>query len=154
MKRTTEYRQTKLSFSRAVIYGLSPIPQKEVFYDATGGPFTHTKVEFLMELYDKDGIAGVIPCTSLMEERLLPLVLTGEERTFEEWSRFLYWKYRNNGLAGETVREIGRFEFALLDLISKRAGLPAHRFLGSDKDWVPVYGSGGSTRLFKIGHFF
>ena len=147
MKRTTEYRQTKLSFSRAVIYGLSPIPQKEVFYDATGGPFTHTKVEFLMELYDKEGIAGVIPCTSLMEERLLPLVLTGEERTFEEWSRFLYWKYRNNGLAGETVREIGRFEFALLDLISKRAGLPAHRFLGSDKDWVPVYGSGGSTHL-------
>ena len=69
MKRTTEYRQTKLSFSRAVIYGLSPIPQKEVFYDATGGPFTHTKVEFLMELYDKEGIAGVIPCTSLMEER-------------------------------------------------------------------------------------
>ena len=100
-----------------------------------------------MELYDKEGIAGVIPCTSLMEERLLPLVLTGEERTFEEWSRFLYWKYRNNGLAGETVREIGRFEFALLDLISKRAGLPAHRFLGSDKDWVPVYGSGGSTHL-------
>ena len=89
MKRTTEYRQTKLSFSRAVIYGLSPIPQKEVFYDATGGPFTHTKVEFLMELYDKEGIAGVIPCTSLMEERLRPVVLTGEERTLEEWSRLL-----------------------------------------------------------------
>ena len=81
MKRTTEYRQTKLSFSRAVIYGLSPIPQKEVFYDATGGPFTHTKVEFLMELYDKEGIAGVIPCTSLMEERLLPLVRKGRLRS-------------------------------------------------------------------------
>ena len=54
-------------YKRQVIYGLSPIPQKEVFYDATGGPFTHTKVEFLMELYDKEGIAGVIPCTSLME---------------------------------------------------------------------------------------
>lgn len=142
-----EYKNIKLSFERAVIYSLRPIPQKAPFSDATSGPFLYTKIDHLMELYDSDGAVGKIPCSSLMTERILPLVLTGEKKTFEEWMLLLYWKLRNNGLAGETTREIGRFEYALLDIVSKKAGMPAHKFLGSGRDWVDVYGSGGSTHL-------
>lgn len=31
--------------------------------------------------------------------------------------------------------------------MAKRAGLPLHRFWGAERDWVKVYGSGGSTHL-------
>lgn len=142
-----DYKKSEIKFDRAVVYSLRPIPQKAPFYDATGGPFVDTKIDHLMELYDSDGVAGKIPCSSIMTDRILPLVLTGEKKTFEEWRNLVYWKLRNNGLAGETTKEIGRFEFAMLDIAAKREGLPAHKLLGSDREWVDVYGSGGSTHL-------
>ena len=142
-----EYNKIELRFDRAVVYSLRPIPQKAPFYDATDGPFLYTKIDHLLELYDSDGAVGKIPCSTIMTERILPLVLTGEKKTFGEWMSLVYWKLRNNGLAGETTKEIGRFEYVLLDIVSKKAELPAHRFLGSDREWVDVYGSGGSTHL-------
>ena len=40
-----------LKFTDAFIINLAPVPQKEPFYDATGGPFTHSKISKYVELY-------------------------------------------------------------------------------------------------------
>lgn len=139
------FQTDPLCFTGAAIYNLAPIPQKEPFYDATGGPFTMTKVSKYLELYEKDGTVGMVPCSQIMEKTILPLILTGETKTFEEWMHRVYWQCRNNGFDGETAGETGRLEYILIDILAKRYNLPFHRFLGADRDYVTVYGSGGST---------
>lgn len=142
-----EYGKEKLKFTGAAVWHLAPIPQKVPFYDATGGPFTMTKVNTYLELWEAGGIVGMVPCSSIMEKTILPMILTGEEKTFDEWMRHVYWKCRNNGFDGETAGEYGRLEYVFLDILAKRKNLPLHRFLGAGQDWVTVYGSGGSTHL-------
>ena len=39
-----EYQDKILCFTGAAVINIAPVPQKEHFYDATGGPFTHSKV--------------------------------------------------------------------------------------------------------------
>lgn len=116
-------------------------------YDATGGPFTHSKISKYVELYTEDGIRGVCPCSSIMEKTILPLIMTGEKRSFAQWMHKVYWSCRNSGFDGETAGEVGKLEYLLTDILAKRAGMPFHRFLGALKDSVTVYGSGGSTHL-------
>ena len=74
-----DYKKSEIKFDRAVVYSLRPIPQKAPFYDATGGPFVDTKIDHLIEVYDSDGVAVKIPCSSIMTDRILPLVLTVEK---------------------------------------------------------------------------
>ena len=136
-----------IRLDRAVLTIFAPIPMPKVFYDATGGPFKNVPIEGWIQLYDDQGDCGQAPCTARIAEAVLPLVLTGEERTYEEWYRMVYWKLRNKGFSGESVVELGRFDLALHDLMAKRAGLPLHRFWGAQRDWVRVYGSGGGTNL-------
>lgn len=152
MKADEKMRKSKLEdellrFTGASIINLAPIPQKAAFYDATGGPFTHAKVSKYLELYTDDGIMGICPCTGIMEGSILPLILTGEKKSFASWMHRVYWACRNAGFAGETAAEVGRLEYTLLDILAKRAGMPLHRFLGATRDYVNVYGSGGSTHL-------
>ena len=75
-----EYQDEILCFTGAAVINIAPVPQKEHFYDATGGPFTHSKVNKYLELYTEDGIIGVCPCSGIMELTILPLILTGEKR--------------------------------------------------------------------------
>jgi len=142
-----EYHNEILCFTGAAIINLAPIPQKAPFYDATGGPFTHSKVSKYLELYAEEGVVGVCPCTGIMENTILPLILTGEKMAFAEWMHKVYWACRNAGFDGETAGEVGRLEYILIDILAKRVGMPFHRFLGAAKDSVTVYGSGGSTHL-------
>ena len=141
------YQDEKLRFQGAAFLNIEPVPQKEPFSDATSGPFTHSKVNKYLELYEADGTVGVCPCSAIMENTILPLILTGEEKTFGQWMHKVYWACRNAGFAGETAGEVGRLEYTLLDILAKRADMPLHRFLGAQKDSVRVYGSGGSTHL-------
>ena len=136
-----------LKFTDAFIINLAPVPQKEPFYDATGGPFTHSKISKYVELYTEDGIKGVCPCSSIMERTILPLIMTGEKKSFGQWMHKVYWSCRNSGFDGETAGEVGKLEYLLTDILAKRADMPFHRFLGALKDSVTVYGSGGSTHL-------
>ena len=46
-----EYQDEILCFTGAAVINIAPVPQKEHFYDATGGPFTHSKVNKYLELY-------------------------------------------------------------------------------------------------------
>ncbi len=143
----TDYNKIELQFAGAALHTIKPLPQKAPFYDATGGPFTYAKITNLLELYDIDGAVGIIPCSAIMKDKILPYILTGEKKTFEEWMNRVYWQCRNDGFAGETAGEVGRLEYVLIDILSKKAGLSFHKFLGSDKDSVKAYGSGGSTHL-------
>ncbi|WP_242828014.1 hypothetical protein [Enterocloster clostridioformis] len=142
-----KYDGELLKFTDAFIINLAPVPQKEPFYDATGGPFTHSKISKYVKLYTEDGIRGVCPCSSIMEKTILPLIMTGEKRSFAQWMHKVYWSCRNSGFDGETAGEVGKLEYLLTDILAKRAGMPFHRFLGALKDSVTVYGSGGSTHL-------
>ena len=142
-----EYQDEILCFTGAAVINIAPVPQKEHFYDATGGPFTHSKVNKYLELYTEDGIIGVCPCSGIMELTILPLILTGEKKTFREWMHKVYWACRNFGFDGETAAEVGRLEYILIDILAKRVRMPFHRFLGAVRDSVAVYGSGGSTHL-------
>lgn len=141
------YENELMKFTEAFLIHLAPVPQKAPFYDATGGPFTHAKVSCYVELTDQSGITGCVPCSDIMRKTILPLVMTGEMLTFAQWMKKVYWTCRNAGFAGETAGEVGRFEYLLIDILSKRAEQPFHRFLGAERDYVTVYGSGGSTHL-------
>ena len=88
-------------------------PRKKPFYDATGGPFTHSKISKYVELYTEDGIKGVCPCSSIMERTILPLIMTGEKKSFGQWMHKVYWSCRNSGFDGETAGEVGKLEYLL-----------------------------------------
>jgi L-alanine-DL-glutamate epimerase-like enolase superfamily enzyme len=134
-------------FRKAVLATFAPIPMPEPFYDATGGPFKYVPIESWVELYDDQGGWGEAPCSSSIAGIIFPLIMTGEKKTYAEWYRLIYWKLRNRGFSSEAIVQLGRFDLALHDLMAKRAGLPLHRFWGAERDWVRVYGSGGSTHL-------
>ena len=136
-----------IRFEKAVLYYIDPIKIPVPFFDSSGGPFNTVPVDCWLELYDQHGIVGQAPCTPLMKTRLLPWIMTGETKTYEEWYRICYWENRNNGFSGETANEVGRLDLALFDLMAKRAGLPLHRFLGATRDWAKVYASGCGTGL-------
>ena len=142
-------KQSRIPFKicQAEVYYLETIKVPEAFFDASGGPFETVPVDCWLVIRDEDGFTGQAPCSPLMKERILPLVLTGEKRSYEELYRDVYWKIRNNGFSGETANELGRLDHALFDLMAKRAGLPLHRFLGADRDWVKVYASACGTNL-------
>lgn len=142
-----DYRREYLEFSKAVVYHFDPIPQKTPFYDGSGGPFLYAKMSRLLELHEVDGTVGYIPCSPIMESTILPLILTGEKKTYEQWRHRIYWQCRNAGFSGETAGEVGRIDYCMIDILAKRAGMPVHRFLGADRDYVTVYGSGGSIHL-------
>lgn len=136
-----------IRFEKAILYYIDPIKIPVPFFDSSGGPFTTVPVDCWLELYDQNGIVGQAPCSPLMKTRILPWIMTGETKTYEEWYRICYWENRNNGFSGETAIEVGRLDLALFDLMAKRAGLPLHRFLGATRDWAKVYASGCGTGL-------
>ncbi|CAL1241877.1 enolase C-terminal domain-like protein [Candidatus Methylocalor cossyra] len=55
------------------------------------------------------------------------------------------WAVRNQGRPGQCAMAIAAVDVALWDLKARLLGLPLARLLGSIRDGVPVYGSGGFT---------
>ncbi len=138
--------QKKVKFVRAELYDCKPIKAPKAFYDSTGGPFDTVPMDAWLVLYNEDGVFGQSPCSMRMAE-FLKTVINGECRTYEEWYRLLYWQIRNCGFSSEAALELGRLDLAFYDILAKEAGLPLHRFLGGDRDWVNVYASGCGTNL-------
>lgn len=56
---------------------------------------------------------------------------------------------RNLGRDGIAAMAISAVDFALWDLKAKILGLPLHRLLGTARESVPVYGSGGFTSYIR-----
>lgn len=137
----------KMRFTKAVLTHFNPIRIPIPFWDATGGPFLTNAMECWLELYDEDGIMGQMLCTTEMARCVLPLIMTGEKKTYKEWYDLVYWENRNRGFSSEAQVELGRLDFAMHDIMAKRAGVPLHRLLGAERDWVAAYASGCGTHL-------
>lgn len=134
----------KLSFVKAVYYEFHPVPVKKPWRDATGGFGNFVPLQGWLTIYDKDGYEAGTFCSAGMISNILPLVLTGEEKTYEEWYHFLYWKLRNFGFQSGQIADLGQFDLMMLELMARRRKLPLHRFLGATKDWAAAYKGGGS----------
>ncbi len=136
-----------MRFSRAVLYAFAPIKLPVPFQDSTSGLFDSIPLECWLQLTDQDGVTGQCPCSYEMGRIILPLIMTGETRTYDQWYKRVYWAVRNRGFSGESIVELGRLDLALHDILAKRRGLPMHRFFGATRDWVNVYASGMGTNL-------
>lgn len=135
------------SFKEAVIYYFHTLKVPKAFYDASGGPFDTVPIDCWLFLKDEFGIVGQVPCGPIMEKRILPLIMNGEKKTYEEWYNDCYWAIRNDGFSSAVANELGRLDLALHDLMAKRSGLPLHKFLGATRNWAKVYASGCGTNL-------
>ncbi|MFB9136638.1 enolase C-terminal domain-like protein [Vibrio olivae] len=138
----------KLSFRKAIYYEFDPISLPRVFQDGTGGLGKFAPETGCIELYDSEGfVAHYLAIDRTFINTILPLILTGETRTFNEWREFLYWKVRNSGSQSEKAVCLGKMDTLMLDLLSQRKNMPLHRFLGATKDWANAYKGGGSILL-------
>lgn len=137
----------KIKFEKAKYYNFRPIPLSGVFKDGTGGFGKYAPEQGYIELYDSEGACAHLSCTRNFVTTILPLLLTGESKSYAEWKRDLYWKFRNNGFQGGQVVEVGQLEIMMLDILAQRSGQPLHRFMGAEKDWAAAYKGGGSLLL-------
>lgn len=133
-----------LSFTKAIFYNFHPIPVKKPWRDATGGFGSFIPLQGWIQLFDQDGICGETFCSVGLVENILPLILTGETKSFSEWYQYLYWKLRNYGFQSGQIADLGQFDYLVLDILARRNNLPLHRFLGAKKDWCSIYKGGGS----------
>ncbi|MEX0654640.1 MAG: mandelate racemase/muconate lactonizing enzyme family protein [Phycisphaeraceae bacterium] len=134
-----------LRLVRAQQFELDPGPLPTPFCDATMGPFTHWKVNWL-QLTADDGVVGQAP--GGLHPLACPLLLDGQARDLDQWWHDLWWALRNSGHRnGATAGTLFAIDMALRDIRAQRAGQPWHRFNGAQRDVVPVYGSGGGTNL-------
>ncbi|QAT48902.1 L-alanine-DL-glutamate epimerase [Caproiciproducens sp. NJN-50] len=139
--------QDKLTFSKAIYYNFNPIPLPRTFKDATGGFGNFAPLQGWIRIYDSEGCCGETFCSKGMVENVLPLILTGETRTYTEWYRYLYWCFRNFGFQSGQICDLGQFDLIMLDILARRKKQPLHRFLGAKKDWAAVYKGGGAIIL-------
>ena len=142
-----DYYNAPMRFTRAILYHFAPIKLPVPFSDSTSGLFDSIPLECWLQLFDQDGVVGQCPCSYEMGRILLPLIMTGETKTYDEWYQRVYWAVRNRGFSGESIVELGRLDLALHDILAKRAELPLHRFFGATRDEVRVYASGMGTNL-------
>ncbi|RPE05488.1 mandelate racemase/muconate lactonizing enzyme family protein [Chitinophaga lutea] len=136
------------NIARVRINVLEPVPAVTPFQDATMGPFLTFGLA-VITLEDENGYVGEAPVfssyTNILESCFLPILLHSNGVPYGEMYSKLYWSIRNEGFRGAAAAMLGQIDFALHDLAARRAGLPMHRYLGSNRDHVKVYGSGGGT---------
>lgn len=137
----------EIRFTHAKFYNFHPIPLPKVFKDGTGGFGKFAPEQGCIELYDSDGACAHLTCTRNFVRTILPLILNGETKSFVDWKKTLYWKFRNGGFQSSQVVEVGQLELMMLDILAQRKGQPLHRFLGAEKDWAAAYKGGGSLLL-------
>jgi L-alanine-DL-glutamate epimerase-like enolase superfamily enzyme len=137
----------EITFSKAVYYNFHPIPLPRVFKDATGGFGRFSPLHGWIEIYDSEGFSGATYCSRGIVENILPLILTGETRSYDQWYHDLYWRLRNFGFQSGQLVDLGQFDLIMLEILSRRKNLPLHRFLGATKDWAAAYKGGGGVNL-------
>jgi len=127
---------------------LNPVKNVLPFQDATMGPF-HTFGMAIITLEDADGNIGEAPVFStyinVLETCLFPILLHSPNILYKALYPALYWSIRNEGFRGQAAALLGQIDMALHDLASRRNRAPLHKYLGTEKSSVKVYGSGGGT---------
>ncbi len=137
----------KIRFTKAVYYNFNPIPLPKPFKDGTGGMGRFAPEQGCIELYDDEGACAHLSVGRAFVKDILPIILTGEKKTYNEWRDNLYWRMRNSGFQSGQAVEVGMFDLMMLDILAQRAGQPLHRFMGAEKDWAAAYKGGGSILL-------
>ncbi len=134
----------KITFLKAIYYNFHPVPVKKPWRDATGGFGNYVPLQGWIEIYDTEGCCGETFCSSGIVDNILPLILTGETRTYREWYDYIYWKMRNYGFQSGQIADLGQLDLIMLEILAQREKKPLHRFLGAVKDWAVAYKGGGS----------
>ena len=117
---------------------------KKPWRDATGGFGRFAPIQGWITIYDSEGCSGGTFCSTGIINNILPLILTGETRTYAEWYDYIYWKLRNFGFQSGQIVDLGQLDLIMLEIMAKRENKPLHRFLGAKKDWAAAYKGGGS----------
>jgi L-alanine-DL-glutamate epimerase-like enolase superfamily enzyme len=139
--------EEKICFTKAVYYNFNPIPLPKLFKDATGGMGKFAPEQGCIELYDDEGACAHLSVGRSFVKNILPMILNGEKKSYNEWRNTLYWKIRNAGFQSQQAVEVGMLDLMMLDLLAQRAQQPLHRFMGATKDWAATYKGGGSILL-------
>lgn len=139
--------EDKIQFRKAVYYNFNKIPLPKPFKDGTGGMGQFAPEQGYIELYDDEGACAHLSCTRSFIANVLPMIMNGEKKSYNEWRETLYWKVRNSGFQSGQAVEIGQLDLMMLDILAQRHGKPLHRFLGATKDWASAYKGGGSLLL-------
>lgn len=139
--------EDKIKFTKAVYYHFHKIPLPKPFKDGTGGMGKFAPEQGCIELYDQEGACAHLAVGPGFIADILPMVLNGEEHSYNEWRNSLYWKIRNAGFQSEKAVEVGQLDLMMLDMLAQREGKPLHRFMGANKDWAQAYKGGGSLLL-------
>ena len=135
----------KIAFRKAVYYSINPIPLYRPFQDGSGGNGKYAPERGFMDLYDDEGCcAHHLAIGRSFVERMLPRLLNGEKKSYNQWREDLYWQIRNAGFQSEQAVEVGQVDLMMLDLLAQRHGKSLHRFMGAEKDWAVCYKGGGS----------
>ena len=137
----------KITFSKAIYYNFKPVHLEKNFKDATGGFGNYLPLQGWVKIYDDEGFCGEAFCSKGIINNILPLVMTGETKSYNEWYEYIYWKFRNFGFQSGEIVDLGQFDLIMLEILAKRANKSLHRFLGAKKDWAAAYKGGGSLKL-------
>lgn len=139
--------EDKIKFTKAIYHNFNPIPLPKPFKDGTGGMGRFAPEQGCIELYDDQGMCSHYNCTRGFVQNILPVLMEGECKSYQEWRAQLYWRVRNSGHQSSQAVEVGQLDFIMLDILAQRAGQPLHRFLGAKKDYANAYKGGGSLLL-------
>ena len=110
----------------------------------------------LVELQAQDGTRGMgwsyasAAAASVVHETLWPAIAgLPPEDVRRAWTAMVA-AVRNIGRGGIAATAISAVDVALWDLLARARGLPLFEVLGSHRDSVPIYGSGGFT-TYSVG---
>lgn len=139
--------EDKIRFTKAVYYNFRPIPLPKPFQDGTGGFGQFVPEQGYIELSDDTGATAHYTVTRAFVKDMLPKLLNGGTKSYNEWRDTLYWQVRNAGFQSGPAVNVGTVDLLMLDILAQRAEKPIHRFLGAEKDWAAAYKGGGSILL-------
>lgn len=140
------YFDEEVRIERAELYHFKPIPMYHPFGDSTMITYNSlVKGMCWLALYDESGHVGMTRCSATVATKVLPLVLSGKRERYGDVYQRIFWTNRNDGYSSPSFGALGQLDCAMLDLFSKRRGLPIHRYLGATRDWLNTYASGHGT---------
>lgn len=93
------------------------------------------------------GSAAIAP---LIRQTLAPVVLGQSSMNTQTAWQAMVRSLRNIGRPGLASMALSAVDNALWDLKARLLDLPLHRLLGTDRDQIPVYGSGGFTTYDRL----
>ncbi|NQX40893.1 L-alanine-DL-glutamate epimerase [Pedobacter steynii] len=127
---------------------LEQVPSVTSFQDATMGPFPHFGIS-IITIEDEDGNIGEAPVyhtyINILESCLFPILFHSHSVPYKDFYPKLYWSIRNEGFKGTAAALLGQIDMALYDLAARRKNMPLYRYIGSQRNEVKMYGSGGGT---------